>query len=365
MYRQFKRIKDQGLLGRNKGIKFPLLKLATTIPNIQKSKFYIIAAASGVGKSAFINEMFVFNAYDEIIKNPATKLRIIYWSLELPKEYIITRLLVRWLKLKHNILVDSDYLLSQGDKKLDPFINELLESQECIDYVEGFGKIVDIRDDKLTYISAAKQIDTIAEEQGVIKHKDLKVKGDVWSVFDDYMEHDKDQYTIFIVDHISLIGNVKGESKKQSMDALTEVVIKARNRYKFTFVFAQQLNRGFSSTDSRKLELLLPTSNNFKDSNATIEGCDVAIGLMSPYREGLDDFLNYRIKPRANDPLKHGFKNRMLVANIIKNRTGESNKVYPLYFEGETGIMQHIDKTPAEIDYNAINKGLKHYSNEQ
>ena len=93
---RFKKLKDQGMAGLARGIPFTSEKMNEYIFGIQKAMIYMIAAGSGVGKSAVLNEQFVFNVFDQYyegkIKHP---LKIHYFSLEIAEDQIITKLAVR------------------------------------------------------------------------------------------------------------------------------------------------------------------------------------------------------------------------------------------------------------------------------
>ena len=123
----FKKLKDMGIRGENTGIPFSLPKLIKYVPNIQKSRINLIGALSGAGKTKFLNNEFIFNAYDETILDPKLKLRIVYWSLELSAAFTITALIVRWLHKHKQVLVDSDHVLSMGKSNISKEVNDLIE----------------------------------------------------------------------------------------------------------------------------------------------------------------------------------------------------------------------------------------------
>ena len=52
---------DNGRLGLNKGLPHGFNRLVEFLPGIQQSTYYLIGAESSVGKSAFVNNSFVFN----------------------------------------------------------------------------------------------------------------------------------------------------------------------------------------------------------------------------------------------------------------------------------------------------------------
>ena len=88
-----------------------------------------------------------------------------------------------------------------------------------------------------------------------------------------------------------------------------------------------------------------------------MEACDVAVGMISPYRERINSFLGYRVVDQGVSP---GLKGRMTVINIIKNRYGQAFKVFPLLFLGELGLYSHLPPKAEDFDYEILN-GIKKY----
>jgi len=268
MLKKFKEEKDAGMLGLNKGIPFNLTKFNNFIPGVRKERLYLIGGGSGAGKSKTANELFVFNVFDDWrLKGKKYALKIHYFSLEMPQSQIIAELASRWIHRYHGLLVDAQYLLSHWtEHTLDGYINALLESKDFEDYVKDFEEAVTILDMSLNHISFSTYVNKLAEEYGEIEKRNIKTKdGKILPVFKSYTEKDPSQVTIIVVDHISLVKCISGQSRKQMIDDMADVMIKARNRYLFTFVVTQQLNRGFNSTDRVKLDDILPKDSDFRD----------------------------------------------------------------------------------------------------
>ena len=61
---------DNGRLGLNKGISLGSFKskLDNEIYGIQKGTYYLIGARLKVGKTAFVDDTFVFNAYESYMR---------------------------------------------------------------------------------------------------------------------------------------------------------------------------------------------------------------------------------------------------------------------------------------------------------
>lgn len=365
MYEKFKKEKDEGLSGLNKGISFPLVRFNQYIPGVRRERLYLIGGGSGSGKSKVTNELFVFNVFDDWLKSGKKyTLDIHYFSLEMPESQIISELASRWIYNTHGLLVDSQYLLSHwADYTLALYVNELLESDEFKQYVKEFQSCVTILDMTLNSVGFSKYIDNLARSKGQIHTKEVKTKeGNVFNMFDSYTENDKEQTTIIVLDHISLVKTVtisgQSQNRKTMIDDMAEIMIKARNRYKFTFAVAQQLNRGFNSTDRIKLDDVLPKDSDFRDGSGMFDAANVVLGLMSPIRERHTSFLGYKVASNNAGP---GFGNRLLILNIIKNRHGAAFGVFPLLFLGETGQMFELPKRSEDFNMDELKKYKKYY----
>jgi len=361
MYSKFKKEKDDGILGLNKGIPFSLERFNNYIPGVRKERLYLIGGGSGAGKSKTANELFIFNVFDAwLADGKKYALDIHYFSLEMPESKIVSELASRWIHKTQGILVDSQYLLSHWSiYKLDPFVNELLESESFKQYINDFAECCKILDMSVNSVSFNMYIDKLAEESGTIGTRQVITKDKkTINLFDSYIQKDPTKLTIVVLDHISLVKTVTGQNRKQMIDAMAEIMIKARNRYLFSFVVTQQLNRGFNSTDRIRLDDILPKDADFRDGSGMFDGADVVLGLMSPSRERHTTFLKFKV---ASNSTGEGFGNRLLVLNIIKNRHGEAFAIFPLLFLGETGELFELPKKAEEFKIDELRKYRKYY----
>ena len=232
---------SDGLSGIYAGVPFPLKKLNYSVPGIQKSRIYISAGGTGSGKSKFINEAFMFTLFDDwLASGKAYTLKIYYFSLEIPKEQILAALTVRWLYKRHEIITDNTYLLSYNKEfKPDGRILALLDSDEFTNYISAFEECVDIMDTSINHISFDNFVMAKAREHGTINYSYKETSdGNKLKMFDSYIENDPNQKILFIVDHVALVKTVSGQTKKAMLGSIGDTMIKARNRYRFTFSVA-------------------------------------------------------------------------------------------------------------------------------
>ena len=360
-FEEFKQLKDEGASGKSVGIPFNLPRLNTVIPGIQKQRLTLIGGGSGSGKTKYTNEEYIFNAFEQWYEGGRTfPLEIHYMSLEMPRAQIIAALVVRWLDRVHAVLVDTAYLLGyvQG-KPLQAFHNELLESDDLREYITAFEEVVFIIDTHLNHVSFEMYLKDLSRSKGVITTKSITTKDDnEINVFESYEENDDRQVTIVVLDHLGLVKRVQGQSDRAMMSDMADIIIKYRNRYKFTFVVTQQLNRNFSSTDRHKMEDVLPKDSDFRGGSGMFDASDVVLGILSPNRERLNSFMGYRI---SSTPGSRGLGNRFVAVNVIKNRHGSNNAVIPLLFVGESGRYEELPRDAKDFDYAVLGNYTKHY----
>ena len=75
----FDRVNDElerGRLGLNKGLPHGYERMKEYIPDLQRSTYYLIGAESSVGKTAFVDNTFMYNPFDFILDNPDTKFKL-------------------------------------------------------------------------------------------------------------------------------------------------------------------------------------------------------------------------------------------------------------------------------------------------
>jgi len=361
MYREFKKQKDAGLKGLNRGIPFNLERFNKFIPGVMRERLYLLGGGSGSGKTKVTNELFVFTVFDDWLKNGKSyPLRIHYFSLEMTSSQIIGELAARWIHINHGLLVDSQYLLSYWtDYTMTAYIDSLLESDEFKQYIADFNSCVKIIDTSLNSTVFSMYIKELSLESGDIATEEVVTKeGKTINIFVDYKENDDRQLTIIVLDHVSLVKNISGQTDKSMLGAMADIMIQARNRYKFTFVVTQQLNRGFNSTGRAAMDDILPKDSDFRGGSDIFDAANVVLGLLSPARERQTSFLGFRV---ADSGPVRGFGNRLLMLNVVKNRHGQAFTIFPLLFLGETGELFELPSRAEDYNLDNLKKYKKYY----
>lgn len=335
-----------GLVGKNKGVPTSSRMLNKWITNIQKERIYIISGSSGSGKTSFANELYVFSMFDEYIKHDKIKPEIIYFSFEMTKENLIGKLICRWLYNKYNIVISPNQLFSYGDYKCPKKIIDIVKQEDCQEYISKFEEVTKVYDISMGVDEIVSILDNIGNKNGERKEKD--------NGFKTYVEYEENKHVLVVIDHAALVKLSPGKSKKSTIDDLTPHLIRVRKQYKFSIVILQQLNRNISSTDRLKLDQMLPNDADLKETSDLYDACDVCIGIFNPFKYRIPRTFGYDIC--TDEILKRKFflEDRFRIMNIMKNRHGDNNKIMPVGFIGENGMILDLP-SPDKLDIFAFN----------
>ncbi len=337
---------EGGRNGGNKGLPHGFNRLVEYIPGIQQSTYYLVGAESSVGKSAFVNNSFVFNPIDWWLANKHqtdVKLKVHYYSFEISKDMMLYKSVCRKIWLDYEVLLDVNYILSRGKYRISDEHYKLVT--DSLDYFDEMNDILYISDipqnptgiwhDELKYAAA----------NGTGLTSDYRIEGD-------YVPNDTNLYTLIVIDHASLIKKERGFGTKDLIDKLSEYLIILRNKFNFTPIVVQQLNRAGNDPVRMKTGKMEPMLSDFKDTGNTIADCNICLSLFSPVRYEMDTHRNYII-----DPKQSGLASRYRSLQILKNRDGEADVTIGLQFLGEVGHFQELPKSNliTSAEYTKIN----------
>ena len=335
-----------GLVGKNKGVPTSSRMLNKWITNIQKERIYIISGSSGSGKTSFTNELYVFSMFDEYIKHDKIKPEIIYFSFEMTKENLIGKLICRWLYSNYNIVISPNKLFSYGDNKCPQKIIDIVKQEDCQEYISKFEEVTKVYDISMGVDEIVSVLDEIGKKNGERKEKD--------NGFKTYVEYEENKHVLVVIDHAALVKLSPGKSKKSTIDDLTPHLIRVRKQYKFSIVVLQQLNRNISSTDRLKLDQMLPNDADLKETSDLYDACDVCLGIFNPFKYRIPRTFGYDICTDDLSKRKFYLEDRFRIMNIMKNRHGDNNKIMPVGFIGENGMILDLP-APDKLDIFAFN----------
>lgn len=337
---------------KNMGLQMGLPRMESYFPGIMRGTYYLIGAPSGCGKTAFVDDKFVYSLYKYWkSSDKKVKIKIRYNSYEIDKVRKIAKLIARHIFEQHGLLLDINFILGKttDSRKLLP--KEIFELvQEAKEEFRDLEEILDIYDIKENPTGILNDI-----------KKDMKSFGEiVGSGADRYFKpYNPDYYYIDILDHASLmkqetdLASNHYLSKKETIDRYSQYCVELRNLYGTTHVVIQQFNRSLESAYRSKFQGLEPSQSDFKETGCTFEDCDIALGFFSPSMFGYKDYDDYDIGKLGK---------RFIGMNIIKNRDGESDVRVPLKFIGEIGQFGEMPLPGDMIGMKAVYEELNNLS---
>lgn len=348
IYDNFLKYVEDGRSGLNAGIPMGFPRLDKFLRGLQKKKYYLVGANTGVGKTAFVDQAFVINPYNWIVKNNAKeKLKIFYESYEIDVESKLAKWVSYQIYQDYQIEIDPEHILGMDmqhenddeNRLSDDMYNLIKQYKEHFEKLFEFIEIEDVPAHPTAIYSRVKQY---CEENGkwieyekMVQGKPKKIKY--------YKANDKDEYVIVIIDHIGLVKSEKASktegmlNKKGTIDRLSSYLIELRNKYKVIPVVISQFNRDLGDIQRQRFKELRPQLEDFKDSGSTQEDCNVAFAMFSPARYNIPNYLDYDLKSTKHDVVDYfraGF--------IVKNRGGRDGAAIGFRFLGHCGYFEEL-----------------------
>lgn len=322
---------EEGKSGANRGIPMGFDRLSQVIPGIQQNTYYLVGGELGSGKSAFIDEAFVYNPYDYLTANETDlDFHVLYFSLEIDKHRKIAKAIARRIFHNYKTLVDINYVLSKGRNRISDEIYQYALKQ-C-DYFYKLEEYVTFYDKPVNPTGIWKDVLSYSNQNGVwTKQQDSE--GQIVPV--EYKPNKPNKIILVVVDHLGLMRNERGFLKKQNIDKMSEYAIILRNKCHYSPVFIQQLNRSISSSERFQINRVEPQLSDFKETANTQEDSDLVMAIFNPIRYDIKTFYGYNIAL-----LKSKFKS----IHILKNRDGEADQMLGMGFIGQTGTFFELPK---------------------
>jgi hypothetical protein len=348
---------EEGMKGRNSGLKTTLSRLSKFINGIQKKTFYSIGAQPKSGKTSLVDELFVLGPY---ILNRPSKVKWIYFSPEIDLIEKMAKYVAFFMDYKHGVYCDSNYILSRGENRLSEDHKQLVDEIYNNEIIDLFGEngLIDFIEDRTNPEGIRQYILNYAKSIGKFATETYYKDGHALEKIISYKENDSEQYTIIIVDHVGLIPQERGFNKKENIDKLSAHMVWFRNICRFSPVLVSQFNRDLGKVERLKFsgDNLQPTLEDFKDTGSLGEDATMVIGLFNPSNyTHLNTHLGYDLN-------KIGKNYRSI--HVLASRNSEANISVSVVLEGKTGKMRELPK-PDEIEkleqvYKYIErKGLK------
>lgn len=324
----------RGEQGLNVGLPMGFPRLSKHIANLQQGRYDCWGGATGTGKTAIVDNAYVFNPYDYLMAqaNPFYSLEIIYFSLEIDPVVKIAKFICRKIWEDHGILTNTNEIFSRGVHKLPAEVKKVLPM-----YKEYFDKM----QDEVLFFRNSLSPDYLYSD--VMKYAESrgKVIKDKNGIVQQYIPNNPNLITLIIVDHISLIDRNKRDSnKKEAIDRASKMLVFFRNTFKFSPVVVSQFNRGIEGMDRKQQDSQEPQLSDFKDTGATQEDANTVVALFNPFRYGMDTHRGYPIMGHTTFNLKRNYRS----GHVLKNRDGMDGLSLGFYFQGAIGQFEELPK---------------------
>lgn len=312
---------EKGRKGENIGTSTGLSKLDKIIGGIQPSRYYLISAASSVGKTAFV----LYMMYKILRSNTKEKpTYFLYFSLEIGAEVLLTKLMGLYCAEEFGIYLTTNDILS-FEHTLDDYSYECLKSAKK--WLESIQEYLTILDSGLSARILYKEIIDFVEQHGHYEEIDGKKR---------FIQDNPQQKIIGLIDHLSLIRPEEGRKLKEEMDLASSYMVTIKRKFFVSWFVLMQQNRESSSMDRRKADLSEPGLSDLKDTGSPAQDADVVLQLFFPFREKLSTYRDYKI---LGD---HGMKQYFRSVIISKNRYGIANNVIGMAFYGSVGWFKEL-----------------------
>ena len=342
---------ESGKAGQNLGVQMSLQRLNNVLFGIHQSRYYLIGADSGVGKTTFTNFVFVLEAIREVINNPRPMM-IHYYSFEIAEEELIAKWVVYAVKVMFETDLHMDYILGRiRDMPMTEEHSNMVN--EGIDFVAGLLKYMRIQDAVKNPTAIFNEMIAYADTIGRVHRKTIsevkkiagKPKTVTSSFITGYTPNNDDELTLIVIDHVALATPEQGKTTKDTIDLLSKYMVFLRNRFRFSPVLIQQFNTELQSVERRKFRAaaLAPQRMDFGDSKYTYRDADIVFGLLNPSFFDIEEFYGYSILPSETDDTQYYYLGEFFVmAFVMKNRYGQTNLQIPLFMNGMTGVFYDL-----------------------
>ncbi len=342
--------------GNINSIPSPFTRFNDDFLGIEQSMYYLITSGTKGSKTQFSSFVFIYNTLMYSFKHPEqASVKIFYYPLEETPEEIMIRFMGYILYSMDNTIRISpkDLKSSNNAKPLPSKIIELLQTDEYDKLFKHFESNI-IFSNSTNPTGVWMEMIKYAENNGTVYKKNTTIKDEFGhektiQTFDYYISNNPKEYRIIYFDHVSLINTEKGMNLKQSIDKLSEYMVALRNRYGYTPVVIQQQAFAGESLDAFKEGKITPTIANLSDSKYCARDCNIALGIFSPFKYSLPEYLGYDIKK---------FKDNIRFIEVLVNRGGSPGGICPLYFDGAVNYFSELplpnDKIALEQVYNYL-----------
>lgn len=337
----------QGLDGAYQGLKNGFNRINKYIYNTQRGCYTLLGGLSGSSKTTLC-DFIVLNGIQDA-KAKGIPINITYYSWEIDE----TSKRANWLSIiiynKYGRVISPQLIKGMGDLRMTSEELEIVRS-ELPELEEIFSKIK-WHWTPLNPTGLYHEWWKTMSVKGVFKTEPyLDENNEPKERIISWTPNNKEEYNLVVLDHASLLKFERGFTLKQNMDKMSEYIVACRNMFNMTFFIVQQFNQSLSNIERVKYRGvdLSPEQNDFRDSGNLYIDADVVLGLLNPYKMGLETSLNYNINVEG---FPGNLKGKYRLLKAIKNRLGADNISIGLYTKPEAGYFEELPREMTTEDY--------------
>ena len=198
---------------------------------------------------------------------------VVLFTMERSKKYTQAKWLSRKIFLDQGILIQVPKLLGWWEDKLTNDEHDYVLAYE--DYFNELEEVLDIHEGARSPEDVFRILSELAEKRGTFEKKDHATI---------YTPNENKELVIVCYDHFGLTKMIKGNSKKESIDKVSEYLQYFRDTCGYSICGVSQINRDLSNPIYQKLDTFEPNIDNIKESGRPAEDADCVISFFDKGR---------------------------------------------------------------------------------
>ena len=339
----YKLRQQRALNGLFNCLPWPFRRFRVYIPGTEKAKYIIVTANQKVGKSKFVDYVYVYETILFVMAHPEIRAKILYFTLEISpnsKRDEFMSFLLGYLD--HIYISPTDLNSVDSSKPVPDEILDLLNSERYKPYIDKYDEIVTYIDDIRNPTGINKYCRDYALAHGHVNYTDetyTDSNGKLCRLInkdDPYTADDPEEIRIVIVDNASNFTQESGLNKADTINKMSKYFITMRDHLLYTIVLVQHQAQAQEGIENRKMGLTKPSSDGLADCKTTTRDANLVLGLYSPFK--------YEVKTHEGYDITK-FKNYIRFMQVIEDRDyGASGQVCPLFFNGMSSSFRELPK---------------------
>lgn len=341
--------RDNVLSGNFNVIPFPYRRASYFFPGVARASYTLVTAETKFGKTQFATNAFILEPLWNAYRNPKLKLRYLYLNLEESEERIKDRIVSFLLYKYTNGRLRVSYLdLNSSMIPLSEDVCNILEDPQFIKLRNFYFSHIEFED--TTYPTGIDiAVKKFARKNGTIVYGDsfdtidnMTGKKTTRNVIKGFTQNDPDEFLVVFADNMNNVTPERGQTLLQAITTVSKSFKDDRNKLGLTIIALQQQNSDVDSNDSFSNKRVEPKVTTLADCKQVSRDINMAIGIFSPT-------MKYKDLPPA-DPRTKVYRKYNIAkfgkyfrsVLFLVNRDGESDKVFPFYFDGITCIWEEL-----------------------